>query len=74
MMIVPIIVSYEFISGCYETVKDKVFGNVYIMGGVLGGLGLIQVRLFYHFQTDGFYHLAKFVVTYSYEKVRKWTG
>ena len=36
----------DLFQGCYETVKDKVFGNVYIMGGVLGGLGLIQVIIF----------------------------
>ena len=36
----------DLFQGCYDTVKDKVFGNVYIMGGVLGGLGLIQVRIF----------------------------
>ena len=60
--------------GCYETVKDKVFGNVYIMGGVLGGLGVIQVRFFTLSLPMDSTNLAKFVVTYSYERVRKWTS
>ena len=60
--------------GCYETVKDKVFGNVYIIGGVLGGLGIIQVRFFTSSKMMDSTNLAKFVVTYSYERVRKWTG
>ena len=35
--------SYPLFQGCYTIIKDLIFGNVYIIAGTLGGLGLIQV-------------------------------
>lgn len=32
-------------TGCYKKVKDLIFGNVYIVAGALGGIGLIQIVL-----------------------------
>ena len=34
---------FSLCQGCYEKVKDLIFGNVYIVAGTLGGIGLIQV-------------------------------
>lgn len=32
-------------TGCYDKVKGLIFGNVYIVAGTLGGIGLIQILL-----------------------------